>query len=401
MPGRLKRYVVVAAAMAMLVCLGGSNGWGVFAKLLPREFAGLQTWQTQLVATTSVTVFCIAMIAAGRLHDRFGPRPLGVASGILLCAGYLTAWQLGASFFWLWLGIGVLAGLGAALGYVCPIATVVKWFPDSKGLACGLTAAGFAVGAIAMKAIAQTMWDLHWRVLDIFGLIGLTYGPVVLLAGLLHYTPRRQAHEDWTKFRRRTLLADRRFWLLFVGMFVGTYPYLTVMYNAEKIGEWFRVDSAAILMAISVVAVGNAAGRVFWGYIMEKIGTRASMLAAQAVAVVSMIAMLAWGSGSAVFLAAGVGVGFCYGSNFVIFPATIARQYGAHVLGSIYPLVMFAQGMSSFGPTVNGFFFDKTHSYLPGLWIALAVPAAGMAATAWLGRSAPAASTQAAVISKL
>ncbi|HUV39445.1 MAG TPA: MFS transporter, partial [Planctomycetota bacterium] len=366
----MKRYFVLVACVCMLACLGTNQAWSVFVKPLTTEY-GLSKFQTQLVFSTGTFFFCFMIIFGGRLHDRLGPRPLAVASACILgCAWYLASTR-GSDFFFLWLGIGVLGGTGSGVGYVCPIATAVKWFPRHRGLVSGLMVAGFAGGPVLLSNLSEILLARHWHVLRIFGLVGSVYVPVIFVTGLLLVLPPGQpGHAEVVAFRRRKLFTDRRFWTLFAGMFTGTLPYLLVMGDVKPIGLDFGIGAAAVA-AISVVAVGNACGRIFWGIIVDHIGTRRAMLRAQTLMIVSMLCLILLGRlHPVVFLAAAFGVGFCYGSNFAIYPASTAQFYGAHVLGSVYPLVMAAQGFSSFAPMLNGLLFDVTDSYLPGLSIA-------------------------------
>jgi OFA family oxalate/formate antiporter-like MFS transporter len=187
-------------------------------------------------------------------------------------------------------------------------------------------------------------------------------------------------------FRRRSLLVDRRFWTLFVGMFCGTLPFLTVMGSVKQIGEAFNIGAAAVA-AVSAMAVGNACGRVFWGQFIDRLGARRSMLSAQSVMLAAMLCLILLGWRHPVlFLAAACVVGFCYGSNFAIYPAATAKLYGTHVLGSVYPLIMAAQGISSFAPSVNGMLYDRTGSYFPGLTLAALIAALGLIASTILSR---------------
>jgi len=98
--------------------------------------------------------------------------------------------------------------------------------------------------------------------------------------------------------------------------------------------------------------------------------------------------LLTAGRSMPLFFVAVAAIAFCYGSSFAIFPATVARLYGVHVLGSIYPFIMMAQGLSSTAPLLNGAFYDRTHSYIPGLCVALGVTVVGVSACQLMARRA-------------
>ena len=380
-PKGAKRYLVLIACIVMLLFLGTGQAWSVFVKPLNAAYQ-FTSYETQMVFTLSTLFFCVMMVIAGRLHDRIGPRPLGVASAIITGIAWLLASAKGADIHFLWLAVGVLASTGSAVGYVCPIATAAKWFPKNKGLVCGLAAAGFAGGPILMSNVTEVLLANQWHPLEIFRLIGLVYAPIILITGLMMAVPPGQpGAEAAASFDRRKLLRDRRFWTLFAGMFFGTLPYLTVMGNAKPIGEDFRIGSAAVI-AISVVAAGNAFGRIFWGIFVDRLGPRRSMLSAQAIMIASMLCLVLFGRGNPIlFMIAVAGTGFCYGSNFAIYPATVARLYGTHVMGSVYALIMAAQAISSFAPSINGRLFDITKSFIPGLSGAAGLAVIGIVVT--------------------
>jgi OFA family oxalate/formate antiporter-like MFS transporter len=374
----VKRYCILIACVLMLLFLGTNQAWSVFVEPLRAEF-GYSAFQMQLVFNTVIVSFCVTVIAAGRLHDRLGPRPLAMASAVLIGLAWTLAWIFTGVYVVLWFAIGVLAGTGAAVGYVCPIATAIKWFPNHQGLVSGLTAAGFAGGPILLSFIAETFMHRGAGPGDVFGLVALIYTSAVLLAGMMLVLPPGQSeHEDVIQFRRRTLLRDRRFRALFVGMFTGTLPFLLVMGNAKPLALDFGFPEALAAMAVPVLAVGNAFGRGFWGLVIDRVGPRGSMLGAQGIMILAMVVLITWGDRTAAaFFGSTLAIGFCYGSNFAIYPATVSRLYGVHLFGSVYPFIVASQGISSLASTVNGLLKDATGSNLPGLGFALTVAVAG------------------------
>lgn len=382
----MKRYLVLVACVVMLMCLGTGQAWSVFIPPLVKEY-GYSSAQMQMVFAIGQLFFCLGFIVGGRLHDRVGPRPMAVASAVMLAGGWWLSRFGGSHYVWLFVGMGILNGAGAAVGYASPIATAMKWFPRNRGLVTGLMVAGFAGGPIVISVITETCLAKGWAVLDIFGLLGSAYPVIILATGMMLVVPAGgPGLEEVDGFSRRKLLVDRRFWTLFAGMFVGTLPYLVVMGSAKPMAQSFGFEWAA-LVVVGVVAAGNAVGRIFWGWVVDRVGMRRSMLGAQGVMIGSMAILIAAGRWEAwTFLAAAWGVGFCYGSNFAIYPATVSRLYGTHVLGTVYPLVMAAQGISSVGPTVNGWLRDVSGSYVPGLAVAAMVAAVGLGVCAVLSR---------------
>ena len=465
----MRRWLVLSVCLLMLLGIGTGQAWSVFVGPL-RSAYRLTSLQSQLVFTTFTLVFCVWIVVAGRLHDRFGPRPVAFGGALLIGLAYLVTFCRGASFPFLWLGMGLLSGMGIATVYTCPIATAIKWFPRHRGLMAGLTAAAFGLGPILVQRIVVPLLERGWPVLRTIGLLGTIYVPALLVLSLLLLTPpAAPAHRAAVAgFRGRVLLRDARFWMLFVGMLCGTFPYLLLIGNIRPIAFTWRVGAAvglaipalalgnaagrvfwgalllvtpavpaarrararfrvralladprfwplfvgmlcgtlpylvlignirpiaaawqvgaAVGLAIPALALGNAAGRVFWGAVVDRAGTRATVRAAQITAVVAVALVPFTGGRAWLFLPALAGVGFCYGSNFAIYPATIARVYGVEWLGSVYPWIMLAQGVSSFGPTIAGFLNDRTGRLTCGMALAAAVAVIGLVSGILLGR---------------
>ncbi|MFH0944459.1 MAG: MFS transporter [Planctomycetota bacterium] len=376
----MTRYLVITAAIVMQMCLGGIYAWSAFVPEL-REAYGYSAAQTQLVFGTSFLVFTISGVFTGRGQDLRGPRPFGVASGVFLAAGYLVASVSGGSFLLLWLGIGVLGGLGIGCGYVCTIATAVKWFPSRKGLVSGLAVAGYGAGAIVLANGAELLFERGWQVLEVFRAVGLVYGPVVLLAGLCLIVPASDGAAFPLTLRRRELLRDRRFWALCAAMFCGTLPGLAISGSLKPIGLFLGLTAPIAVQAISFFAIGSGTGRILWGLAGDQLGGRRMALLALALIALSplllFLAGLADPEGYA-FLGAALFGGFCYGSSFALYPAQVADIYGARVVGTVYTLVMLAHGLAAeVGPGVCGLLFDETGSFLSAMVLATVLAAAG------------------------
>ena len=368
----------------MLLCLGTAQAWSVYAGPLKQQF-GLTSFQTQFVFSTSVLVFCFWMIVGGRFQDRLGPRPVALTGSAVAGLAYFVAYIAGDHFFFLWLGMGLLYGVACATVYTCPIATAIKWFPRHQGLVAGLSAAAFGCGPIVVQAIATPLLKRGWPPLNVIGLIGLIYTPILALTSLLMSTPVVAGAARAPAFRWRTLMSDRLFWVLFTGMLCGTFPYLLVMGNVRSIAAAWDAGFA-IALGIPAMAIGNSAGRIFWGYVLDAVGTRTAMRSAQGIMILSAIGLILSKGHPPAFALAAAGIGFCYGSNFAIYPGTVARVYGAHLLGSVYPFVMAAQGISALGPALGGFLNDLTGNPLAGLSVGAGVAVAGFSVCTLLAR---------------
>lgn len=383
----MRKYAIVAAAILMQVFLGGVYAWSAFVQPL-REGFGYTSTQTQLVFGATIACLSAAMVVTGRIQDRFGPRGLSLAAGVLLTAGYTLAGAGGNRFPVLLTAISVVNGLAVACGYVSAVATGVRWFPRNAGLISGLSTAGYGGGAILLTAVAQGLLSRGWPVLRVFTAVGLVYGPLVMLCGSLLAVPPAAANRAAARPADiRSLWRDRRFWPLVIGMFCGTYPGLTVIGNLKPIGLSYGLAATAATLAISALAVGNVSGRILWGAIQDRIGPRPATLLSLGLITLSLLSLLVARGHAGAFLVQSVFVGFCYGGSLSLYAAQTAATYGAERVGSVYSLAILFHGVAAIiAPAVGGQGFDRTGSFALPILLAAAVGLAGLAGYAALTR---------------
>lgn len=371
------RYMVLSASVVIQVCIGGIYAWSSFVPALCGSYA-LSTAQTQAVFGVQIAVFTLSMVYSGRLLNRRDPKSVAGIGGLLFGLGYVGASLSGGVFPVLLLGIGVLAGAGTGFGYVCPLAVCVRWFPERKGLVTGVAVAGFGGGAILLSHLAEFLFARGEDVLTVFRYTGVSYGCLMAGAALLLRFP--PAHEPMyaRPVTLSVLLKDRHFWALFVGMFSGTFAGLLAIGNLKPMALTSGVSPAMAAKAISAFAVGNAGGRLVWGWIVDRIGIRAIpfSLAVLAVAVGGLIPA---GIRVPCFTVVSMLIGFGFGACFVVYAAQAASRYGAHRLGNIYPIVFLAYGLAGIsGPWIGGRLYDATATYSWSVAASLAVVLFGL-----------------------
>ncbi len=380
------RYFVLVVSVLIQFCLGGVYAWSTFVPEL--KAIGLSTSQTQLIFGTTFAVFTGVMIFAGRLQDKHGPRFVAPIGGVFLGAGYLVCSYSHGAFLPMFLGYGVLGGVGIGFTYVCPLATCVKWFPHRKGLAAGVVIAGYGAGAILLTAIAESLFARGYTVFEIFRLVGIVYGGLITVLSLLLFTPKVCLHDADRKYSLIELLRDRSFLRLALGMFCGTFAGMMIVGNVKSIGLSYGVTAALATLSISTFAIGNALGRVSWGYVSDRIGHNTIPLSL-AVSTLAVAALIPFG-GTPAFALVAAFIAFGFGANFVIYAAEVASRYGADAVGSVYPIVLFFYGLSSIaGPLVGGKLFDMTGSYGASIITAAAVTALGIVITRLLVTTEP------------
>ncbi|MCD4784907.1 MAG: MFS transporter [Candidatus Eremiobacteraeota bacterium] len=361
-----------------MVCLGGVYAWSIFVPPLRSEH-GLTTAQTQFIFGLTIAVFAIVMIFAGRMEKNRGPRLTAIIGAILFCSGYLLASFSGGRWVFLLGGIGVLSGAGIGFGYLCALATPIKWFPRYKGLITGLSVAGFGGGAILLSFLAKNFLEKGMPVLDIFRLVGITYGIIIFLSALGFSVPQKQDEETSENSLSMTgLFKEKKLWALFLGMFAGTFAGLLITGNLKPIGLAFGVSEGTATIAISFLAIGNAAGRIIWGRLSDILGGKRSIILALSSLSLSALLLLVGARHDAVFIFLSMVIGFGFGANFVLFATEVSHVYGIHKLGIVYPYVFLSFGLAGIiGPLIGGKLFDITKNYQFAIILSAIICAAG------------------------
>jgi OFA family oxalate/formate antiporter-like MFS transporter len=373
----MRRYIVLLASIIMQLCLGSIYAWSEFVPKLKAEY-GISTTQTQLIFGATITTFTVIMLFAGHLQDKQGPRLIALIGSLFFGCGYLFAAFSGGNFTGLLLSIGVISGIGIGFGYVCPLATCVKWFPEHKGLITGISVAGFGAGAILMAELVEFCFLNNLQVLDVFFWIGIIYGIVLVISSLFLTIPtdcNLPVKIDAPRLNR--LIYEKKFLMLILGMFCGTFAGLLVIGNLKSLGLAAGLTSTVATAGIVAFALGNALGRILWGKYYDKVGA-ISIFQSLLFIAVSVTALLFVNGNSIIFFIVSMFIGLGFGSCFVLYATAVADYYGANLLGTIYPWIFLAYGISGIaGPVTGGWVVDITGSYLPAIIFAICLTTFG------------------------
>lgn len=370
------RWTIVSGALLIQLCLGAVYSWSVFVKPLIDGF-GYTTKQTQAVFSLALASFAFVMIFAGRWQDRRGPRIVALAGAVTLGAGYILAGFTGGSFIGLCLTIGLVGGAGIGLGYVCPIAACVKWFPDKRGMISGLAVAGFGAGAWVFAKLGGNLIE-SVGILKTFQYFGLIFLATVLAgASLLKNPPKDYRPPGWTPakqkqtpdssqedYEHKQMLKTTSFWLLWLMFTFSASAGLMVIGNLKPFGIYSGLSAAAAGNAVGVLALANGAGRIIWGTTSDRIGRKKAMLAMFTLQGIMMLSLTRFVSNEITLALAAAWVGFNFGGNFALFPSATADYFGTKNVGLNYGLVFTAYGIAGItGPILGGMVYDATGSY--------------------------------------
>lgn len=381
------KCVILLASVLIQLCLGGVYAWSSLVPALEGTL-GVSVAQTQAIFGGLFGTFTVSMVVAGKLLDRLGPRMTASVGGLLFAGGYLIASFSGGNIAVMLLGISLLVGAGTGFGYVCPLATCMKWFPDRRGLVTGISVAGFGGGAVLLSTVAEYLLSTGMPVLTVFRWIGLTYGAALLTAAavLRFPTSPRGDHVSPTP-AVRSLLRDPFFLSLVLGMFCGTFAGMLVIGNLKPMALNAGIPALPAAAAISAFAIGNASGRITWGWISDRTDERTIPVKLASLAL--PVALLAWADSAVVFIGVSFAVGFGFGACFVVYAARVASRYGLARVGGIYPIVFLAYGAAGItGPALGGWLYDSTSSYTPAIALSCGMVGIGLLGSMWLLRKA-------------
>jgi OFA family oxalate/formate antiporter-like MFS transporter len=344
-----------------------------------RQYYGLSGKQAHAVFSTGLMVFALVMIVAGRWQDRAGPRVVAMTGGLVLASGYAIAALAGPSFTAVLLSIGVIGGAGIGLGYVCPIAACVKWFPDMKGLITGLAVAGFGGGAFLFIKLAGNWGGL----LATEGVSGtfMAYAAifaVVVTAGslLLKNPPLGWQPDGWQPppiavrsglpdFEQAQTLSTAAFWLLWLAFMFASSAGLMVIGSLKDFGiREGGLSDVQAEGALGLLALFNAAGRIVWGWVSQRVGPRRTLVTISLLQAAMVLLLVELGSRVWTLELAACWVGFMFGGNLALFPLLTNEYFGTRHLGGNYALVFTAYGTGGvLGPMLAGSVWDTIGSY--------------------------------------
>jgi len=354
------RWIVLLASIIMNLCIGSAYAWSVFQKPLIEMF-GWQTSQASLAFTLNLCLVPFAMIVAGKIQDKNGPQKVTLIGGLIFGLGIILT-GFTSSLTVLYLTYGVLGGLGIGTVYACTVANTVKWFPDKRGLAGGLVAAGFGSGAVLFAPLSVSLIS-KFGVLSTFKLLGFVFMVGIVLCSFYLKAPKAGwKPEGWAPKAvgpkaatidktPREMVKDAKFYVLWVMYTIGCISGLMIIGHASPIAqEKIGLSPEVAAIVVSILAFANSGGRIFWGSVSDKIG-RYNAILCMYILSSGMLVLLSGAKTFSVFIVAVFGIALSFGGFLGIFPSVTADNFGAKNIGVNYGVIFTAFGLAAFvGP---------------------------------------------------
>jgi OFA family oxalate/formate antiporter-like MFS transporter len=374
---RNRGWQVTFVGMGINLALGVLYSWSVISKAIPADWGWSEAGRA-LPYSVACLMFSTAMVPAGRLQDRVGPRVVATVGGVLVGAGLLLA-SLTSSLFVYVVGFGILAGAGIGAGYAATTPAAVKWFPAARtGLVTGLVVAGFGLSSVYIAPLGNALILARGvpATMLVFGVGFLIV--VVTLAQWLRVppagfapagsTPALAAAARKADFTPAEVLRTWQFYLLWFMLVCGAGAGLMVI---SKLVKMVEVQTGVTLgfVLVAILALGNGGGRILAGMLSDRVGRKPTLLAvylSQAVAILLLAAARPGNAiGTGVVMAAlSALIGANYGANLSLLPSLTKDYYGLRNFGVNYGLVFTAWGLGGFTLSlIAGAVFDRTHSF--------------------------------------
>ncbi|GHJ61377.1 MFS transporter [Nocardioides sp. OK12] len=391
------RWLIPPAALAVHLSIGQVYATSVYKSALVAHF---DTTLTRVGFVFSLAIVMLGLSAAlfGTWVDRNGPRAAMATAAVFWSSGFLVA-ALGISTDQLWLvylGYGVLGGIGLGIGYISPVSTLIKWFPDRPGLATGMAIMGFGGGAMVASPLSGRLMALYDSAYDssdpgsvasggavaaLFVTLGLVYLAFMLFGALIVRVPA----DDWapegfdpSESKQKKMVTDAsvsannairtpQFWLLWTVLFCNVTAGIGILEQASPmIQDFFREGGTSAISAaaaggfVGVLSICNMAGRFVWSSTSDHLGRKPIYMIYLGVGIVLYLALALGGSTSTVLFVAlaGIIISF-YGGGFATVPAYLRDLFGTFEVGAIHGRLLTAWAAAGVaGPLIVNAFLD-------------------------------------------
>jgi len=376
------RWLIALAAVLMQVCLGSVYAWSVFTKpLMAMSAANHDPWSlTRVSATFTIAMSCLGIgtVIGGAWQDRVGPRIVSTAAGIFYGCGFLIAALATSmhSLYGIYAGYGLFCGLGMGMGYICPVATITKWFPDKRGLMTGAAVMGFGAGALVMSPIAARMIAAV-GVPQTFVTFGIAYLILIVTAAQFYSNPPQGWRPDgWeprtavskaastVDFTVSQALGTGRFWLLWLMISLNTSAGISIISQASPLAQQqLRLTAVEASAIVGIISVFNALGRVFWAWVSDFIGRSQVYFLLFAIQIFLFFALPSLHE-VAIFSVVVCAIALCYGGGFGVMPSFTADFFGSRYMGGIYGWILLGWGFAAIpSPLLIAYVHDRTGTY--------------------------------------
>ncbi|QDF29279.1 L-lactate MFS transporter [Halarcobacter anaerophilus] len=380
------RWLMALAAVGVHICIGSVYAWSVYVKPIQEKLS----WSlTDVTISFSIAIFFLGLSAAlmGKFVEKNGPRVSAIIAASLFGLGTIGSGLaiLMESKMLLYFFYGVLGGCGLGIGYISPVSTLVKWFPDKRGMATGLAIMGFG--------FASAIWGPTIKILiesvgisNTFFILGASYFVIMFLSALYLQKPqegympekfkkkvkegKKKIKKDLQNLTLKEAVKTPRFYGLWIMLFINITCGIAIIGVASPLlQEVMGVSAIAAAAAVGLMGIFNGAGRLVWASISDII-TRPAVYVIFFITQIVAFYMLPSISEIVVFQVVLYFIMTCYGGGFAAIPAYIGDIFGTKELGAIHGYILTAWAAAGLvGPLIISIVKDITGSYAQTLYV--------------------------------
>jgi MFS family permease len=379
------RWLIPVGAVAVHICIGSVYAWSTFNRPIHALFPNDPWWFSPPYTTFTMALLLLGLSAGfgGPWVERRGPRVAATTAALFFGTG-LVIGGIGLALkqsVLVFLGMGVIGGIGCGLGYISPVSTLVKWFPDRRGMATGMAIMGFGGGAFLAGYLNVFFID-HLGVARTVIALGVTYLIVMLLgARVLRRPPEGWRPEGWAppidtgemiagrSLTRNQALGRVQFYLLWGILFINVTAGIGILAQASPMmQDLFQKTPLEAAAVVSLISIFNAGGRFFWASCSDFVGRRNTYLVFFTVQFVLFLFIpgLAARGNWGLFEASLFVVFTMYGGGFATIPAFLADLFGPDNVGAIHGAVLTAWSAAAVaGPVIITELSNSARAALP------------------------------------
>jgi OFA family oxalate/formate antiporter-like MFS transporter len=371
------KYLIVLAGMIMQLSIGSIYAYSKWIEPLSEEL----NWDPHDTKTGFSLAICFLGLTAafmGNFAQKIGPKKAGLIATVFLTIGLLGsafAVKIG-SIQLFYLTYGVLQGIGLGFGYIAPVYTVVKWFPDRPGLASGIIIMSFALGSLLASFLIGPLYA-SMGLSGAFSTLGVGYGICMLLSALylanpISTTQNQHAHVNLTA---KQIVTDKRFIALWLLLFLNVCGGIAIISKAAVLGEEVVGMSATqATMFVAIIGLFNGLGRLIWSSISDKIGCWATFMIFIGINAACFALIPTFSTNQTSFQALTFIIIAGYGAGFATMPSFVKGIFGAEKYGQVLGYTLTAWSAAGFvGPLLLGLSTEITIFYLFSILLVIAL----------------------------
>ncbi|WP_368503458.1 OFA family MFS transporter [Alkalihalophilus sp. As8PL] len=380
------RWLIALSAIAIHLSIGGAYAYSVYTYPIS-ESMGWSATEVTIAFTIMMALAGTSAAFFGKFVERSGPRKSAIVAAILFGigqAGSGVAIMVESLPLFL-LTYGVASGLGLGIGYISPVSTLVKWFPDRRGLATGMAVLGFGTGALITAPVAANLMSTI-GISTTFFLLGACYF-VFMIMGAAYIAPppegwmpasmkrniasgKKVIKKDLQQLTSKEAVKTKRFWMLWTMMLINTTAGIMMISVASPMAqEVVGLSAAAAATMVGIMGIFNGGGRLGWAAISDYIGRPNVFIIFFSIQIVAFLT-LPFITSILVFQLLILLVVSCYGGGFSNLPAFVGDLFGTKQLGAIHGYLLTTWSLGGvFGPMIVSQIRERTDSYIPVFYV--------------------------------